>query len=624
MDKHHCLFYLAGQMREPQELITFYRRMCAALHYSEQQISSFYLIYNTQYNLFHQLPLEDCSASVRRQLKNIDSCGSLCQKRGYGKYHITDHACILCTLSPLYRNAREKQERYVLRYLLKSGAPTAVPFDPVANFPSCFQMCMDYTVGTHPILQIHTMLCDYIKHQNNITDQNHISLDGEFIRFVSTHPLSDGIPHELFETEIFRRRIDMILAAIEAVPFDDAKEMFPRYRDLLLVPYNYKAPLPAMKKKQPVKKPEDAGQMTILHLFDQVETSGPAICPCTSPAQPVTKTTEEQKSPENNIKISDPEAEPFFSNSHLHRTWLSADAPFAEPVQILEDTSMFDFSAAVLKSAWVSCAPALRHGHEGLLLYVSSDGNYYYYNMELSGTEGLASLFSGTAPVMYTFHTYEIIELCHRHGHTFFPLHPLDLPAACAGHASSYPELFSSLFGHEQFWQENLSSSERIAANYAGGFADAGTHRLINRIILAFRVLATGSNIRTVFPEEERALMPVGIGAFVFRNISGLDIHCPGAMLTVQFKNISLGGSLLNESAYLGTLLSLAAMPHLHRSRYLLLDVQKERLTLFYNGSSDLFKNLYDLFLTAVQHSYYRQTGQMLESASFCNTYEMP
>lgn len=169
MNQHLCLFLIGNQLDEKKQK-DFYYRMCTALGYDPTKAVSLAALYSP-YGLFDSIRIsKEEYIAISKRLQPCKSCAALQKKALYKTFPLSDHACPLCIFSNTYRNAREKDEMYVIRWLMK---PTSTyeyyQIDPSDAFTSVLRLADDYALGDFPVIPFNLYLYQFI--ENHSIDQ---------------------------------------------------------------------------------------------------------------------------------------------------------------------------------------------------------------------------------------------------------------------------------------------------------------------------------------------------------------------------------------------------------------------------------------------------------------------
>lgn len=248
MDQHICLFYLADKLPVPK-LQEFYHRMCSALGYTERKYDSYYLLYDTQYHVFQDTPLTDSRKKALGKIAHCANCHAICKKNIYKPFQIEDNACIICKLSPLYRNGRIRSESNVLRRFLEPNAPFSDVFlNPSMSFMSCVRLGHDYAIGTFPVIQLHAFLYSYLKSTNGYGELTRDKFLDGFVLFLLSKVTSSSSADSHMDASEFRELVAFHMGRLYGIdPRSVTSDLWENEVATLRKMYTYVAPSPSYK-----------------------------------------------------------------------------------------------------------------------------------------------------------------------------------------------------------------------------------------------------------------------------------------------------------------------------------------------------------------------------------------
>lgn len=248
MDQHICLFYLADKLPVPK-LQEFYHRMCSALNYSDRKYDSYYLLYDNQYHVFQDTPLTESRKKALKKIAPCSNCHAVCKKNIYKQYQIENNACIVCKLSPLYRNGRIQAEANVLRRFLEPNAPFSDVFlNPSMAFSSCVRLGRDYAIGTFPILQLNAFIYSYLNDHNGYGNETKESFLDSFVLFLLSKVTNSSTAEVHIDAAEFKDLIAFQLSRLYVIDIRSiSSDLWEHDVEQIKGMYTYVAPSPAYK-----------------------------------------------------------------------------------------------------------------------------------------------------------------------------------------------------------------------------------------------------------------------------------------------------------------------------------------------------------------------------------------
>lgn len=160
MNRHICLLYLSDKLSE-QKFLEFYYRMSTALHLETVHMTQLSALFS-QYGLFQGKPVPEERIVPLKKIAAVPNCETLCKRAIYKPYNLLENACILCVFSFHYRNACAKEERFLIRYLLRKDISFYhIPF-PQAVFRVMERITPSEPDQYSPFICCSTLICHLV------------------------------------------------------------------------------------------------------------------------------------------------------------------------------------------------------------------------------------------------------------------------------------------------------------------------------------------------------------------------------------------------------------------------------------------------------------------------------
>lgn len=606
LKQHICIFYLADKLT-CEQLQRFFYRLSTVLDYDESTLISYFMLYSLQYPAFKEIP-DESQLKAMRKFSPCDSCAKLCKKTMYKAYNIQENACRLCEFSELYQNARITDELHVLRYLMEPGIPFKSYFlSSLTAFSTCYRISEDYAVGTYPVIQVHAAIYDFLSEHVGEEYSNNPSFMDSFLLFLQSGTYGDGL--SMVEPNLLRERISIIFNTIMNINFSSiTTDLLSKYIFSLQDTYTYvpkKVPLKLVKevkKHNNTKMPiVDDSQLSIVSIVEPKKKTDESI----------PYIIENAESDENSY------CDTFRS---CYSEFISIENKTDYPsIKLFSDSVSFDFTVLVTKSDIICILPSTYYGRIGVILYLSCDSSYYFYDLSLYGADSLQSLLSTKGKQIYTLTTLACMCFFARYDGMISNIIPIDLTYSYIHGDCSHATIVENLFTQK----DSLSRMQFYPEVYNKMCATLNAHDLhqIRRRVVAYQELSYNwdmyptTDIRMSFHED--TIMNVNYG-----KVTGNNLRAVGSLFTIGIPKGCSIASFQNDSFFEDTLLIMASLPHAYRQFTHLLFFGNDHIFLFYTGLEQDSDICYDLFMAALQRAYLKKYKEPLTSMSNCYIYE--
>lgn len=302
--KEMCIYHIWNQLEEDRRktALEFFCRICHACGFDSRQMQSLMFL-QASYGLWEHNPAgeEEISACMEKVSSlPCNSCEDVLNDFKYEEYHIQD-VCVLCPHSPLFRNARIKKERTVLRRLLSDFEICCRSGKSI--FSCMVRLAPDYAAGMYPVIPLHTYMYNYLL-SFGMASVDHTKTD--FLGNFCDYLLSSALPHDFGDYSADPAVVKMIvqreLQQIMAIPMESIlPDVFDRYvKELKSTPDTHKTPESHTVLSQcgdPAFLKQGGGQMDLLEevMF--------------SPGEPEAAGTKERKTAPEDVSATEKTAE---------------------------------------------------------------------------------------------------------------------------------------------------------------------------------------------------------------------------------------------------------------------------------------------------------------------------
>lgn len=658
MNRHLCLLYLKDKLPENKYLEFFYR-MGSALNIQESHLVQLSIMLSP-HGLFPNGPISSEQLKPLKKIAAVANCTALCKKAMYKPYSIQEHACCLCVFSKRYQNARENEERNVLRYLLRKDISFQhIPF-PESMFHSKVRLSKDYALGTQPIVPFYYLLYAFLSGADSqsftleelaqafslylyqqVPELTAFQTDG--VQQIKTQVrilLSSiyNIPTYSINDDVFQDSLTKLSYCYEYEPISFIQAVVSNPTSETSVPNNSSIDATAERKlgKKEQKKVQDTSEKKkqesnkeetaiepILLTLPMLPSVSPSLLPDEADSSQELEKELEQSLANQVLAF---ESSPFPSQTTKEN---AIDSTFFARIHRVTRKNIYLFTHSMQRSYNISIEPFCYEKRDGLLFYTSYDKTFFFLEPTLFSKQLLQFLLTDQEISYFTTHYIEVMSQLTSYQLEHFPLQEICvLFCLTESFNGSSPiviseQLFTDITDvpKPNTYFEYMPYYRMIFETLYMATEEKELLTSYYQILTLYRILSKHYNLSILSKNLTHSFTEIGFLNYKFHYQFHYPIHMPGILYRITIPDLDMNTSI-QPGSFLMTILLLLEQQHYHfRIKVKLLTLEEHSICCFFLGTKQASSYWYDSYLSALQNSYEQQFHKPLKSETLCIEY---
>lgn len=272
-------------------------------------------------------------------------------------------------------------------------------------------------------------------------------------------------------------------------------------------------------------------------------------------------------------------------------------------------------------SNFICLLPAIWYDENGFVLYFSSSGKYYFYDLDLMGCSYFDTLLTNPPhdQIVCTFHSMACSDLLDNHGCSFKKVFPVDILLATIFHVDTFRDLLAHM-SIKEISYATMPDYPKWYNNYAAKCTKE-VLRKINLTSILYSVLAHSNHPEKVNEDLTDNVITSGYYQFDFRYKAGMEIHKIGCVITVCLPSGSLDTDYSPDTLLSRMVMMMNNLPHRYRVKAYILSIYQDTINFFFDGNEQLANQFYDIIMPAIQSLFLKAYNIPLSSHTYCISY---
>lgn len=300
-------------------------------------------------------------------------------------------------------------------------------------------------------------------------------------------------------------------------------------------------------------------------------------------------------------------------------------ADFKSNIMYLYEDILHTFTENAYKSEFISIEPCSMNQWSGLILYISYNRSYYFFDISVLTPELLCNIFKNFEGVALTFHPNIVYSMLNYYQTEASILDNLDVLAELHGcDSSSEHAILASI--KESFTPNNdilaciLPLYKKFYDNWVSNMplSMAAVYEKEQKISL---VMAKNLDLSSLSPALSPAYKTKGLSQYEFKFDMSQIFTQPGILIGITITNSCYTKSVLPCPFTSEIIYQLSLLHNTYISNTSILNIKNDSLFLYYTGSLSEARRFYDSYLALLQKSFMDTYKEPLQTTASCIGY---
>ena len=298
---------------------------------------------------------------------------------------------------------------------------------------------------------------------------------------------------------------------------------------------------------------------------------------------------------------------------------------FKTKILFLCEDMLHSYAENAYKSEFISLEPCRINQWDGLILYLSHNQGYYFFDSSVLTPELLFTIFKNFEGVALTFHpdvVYSMLGYCQTDEPLFHNLSVLAELHGCDS-SSEYAALASIgevVSPHEDILSYILPLYKKLYDNWTSNIdlSMAAIYEKSKKITL---IMAKSLDLSALSPKLSPAYEKKGLFQYSFMFDMSQRFTQPGILIGITIKNPCYTKSELPYPFSSEIIYQLGLLHNTYISNVFILNIKNDNLFLYYNGSLSEARRFYDSYLALLQKAFMEVYKEPLQTTTSCIGY---